>query len=400
MMAKILGITLLTATVLGVLGAPWLAPNPGDEQFRDYLYAPPMRVRVVDAEGAWHLPFVYRWGLVDRVMRTFEEDTSERLVLTWLAAGRLVGLDPDTGQPLLLLGGDSLGRDILSRLLLGARTTLGVAVLAALGALLFGVVVGGIAGYAGGVVDETLMRLADLVMVLPAIYVVLALRAVLPLVLPTAAIFWMLVVLLALVAWPFVARGVRAIVAAERRREYALAAVALGADPVRILLRHLLPATTGFLRVQVTLLLPAFILAEATLSYVGLGFAPPAGQLGCDAARGVEHPRHRRLPLAAQPGGGDYRRRPGGEPGHRRRLRGWIARLGERPRATFVVAPALSRVSCRRNYRDFHFCPPMSIPEHLLRAPAPSLSPSRSVKNRPAVSRTPIASREPGETTR
>ena len=76
---------------------------------------------------------------------------------------------------------------------------------------------------------------------------------------------------------PFVARGVRAIVATERRREYALAAVALGAGPVRILLRHLPPATTGFLTVQVTLLLPSFILGEATPSYVGLGLAPPAG---------------------------------------------------------------------------------------------------------------------------
>ena len=280
MMARMLGVTILTAAVLGVLAAPWLAPNPGDRQFRDYLYAPPMRVRIVDAEGAWHRPFVYRWRLVDRVMRTFDEDASERLPLTWMAGGRVVGLSPDTAQPLLLLGGDSLGRGILSRLLLGARTTLGVAVLAAVGALLIGVVVGGIAGYAGGVVDEALMRFADLVMVLPMIYVLLALRAVLPLVLPTAAIFWLLVVLLAIVAWPFVARGVRAIAAAERRREYALAAIALGAGPVRILLRHLLPATTGFLTVQVTLLLPAFILAEATLSYVGLGFAPPAASWG------------------------------------------------------------------------------------------------------------------------
>ena len=279
-MARILGVTILTAAVLGVLAAPWLAPNPGDEQFRGYLYAPPMRVRVIDTAGAWHLPFVYRWRLVDRVMRTFEKDASQRLPVIWFAGGRLVGLGPDAGQPLLLLGGDSLGRDILSRLLLGARTTLGVAVLAGVGALLIGVVVGGVAGYAGGAIDETLMRLADLVMVLPTIYVVLALRAVLPLVLPTAAIFWMLVVLLAVVGWPFVARGVRAIVAAERRQEYALAAVALGAGPVRILLRHLLPATTGFLRVQVTLLLPAFILAEATLSYVGLGFAPPAASWG------------------------------------------------------------------------------------------------------------------------
>ena len=279
-MSRILGAAILAAAVLGVLAAPWLAPNPGDQQFRDHLYAPPMPVRIIDGEGVWHRPFVYRWRLVDRAMRTFEEDVSERLPITWGAAGRVVGLGPGAGQPLLLLGGDGLGRDILSRLLLGARTTLGVAVLAALGALLLGVVVGGIAGYAGGVVDETLMRLADLVLVLPTIYVVLALRAVLPLVLPTAAVFWLLVVLLAVVAWPYVARGVRAIVAAERRREYALAAVALGAGPVRILRRHLLPATTGFLSVQATLLLPAFILAEATLSYVGLRFAPPAASWG------------------------------------------------------------------------------------------------------------------------
>lgn len=279
-MTRILGATILAAAVLGVLAAPWLAPHRGDEQFRDHLYAPPMRVRVVGTDGTWHLPFVYRWRLVDRVMRRFEEDVAERLPLRGFAAGRLVSLDARAEHPLLLLGGDGLGRDIFSRLLLGARTTLGVAVLAALGALLLGVGVGGVAGYAGGVVDEVLMRIADLVLVLPAIYVVLALRAVLPLVLPPAGVFWLLVVLLAAVGWPFVARGVRAIVATERRREYALAAVALGAGHLRILWRHLLPATTGFLKVQVTLLLPAFILAEATLSYVGLGFAPPAASWG------------------------------------------------------------------------------------------------------------------------
>jgi peptide/nickel transport system permease protein len=180
----------------------------------------------------------------------------------------------------MLLGGDGLGRDLLSRLLLGARTTLGVALLAAVGAVLIGVLIGGVAGYAGGIVDETLMRLADLVLVLPTIYAVLALRAVLPLVLSTRAVFWLLVGLLTVVAWPYVARGVRAIVAAERGREYTLAAIAVGAGPLRILATHLLPATRGFLVVQATLLLPAFILAEATLSYIGLGFAPPAASWG------------------------------------------------------------------------------------------------------------------------
>jgi len=211
-----LGAATLLAALVGALAAPWLAPHVGEQQFRDYLYAPPMRVRVVDADGHWHAPFVHRWRLADRVMRSFDEDRSERYPLRWFVDGRLVGLDSAAGQPLLLLGGDGLGRDLLSRLLLGARTTLGVAFLAAIGAVLIGVLVGGVAGYAGGIVDETLMRFADLVLVLPTIYAVLALRAVLPPVLSVGAVFWLLVGLLALVGWPYVARGVRAIVAAER----------------------------------------------------------------------------------------------------------------------------------------------------------------------------------------
>ena len=110
------------------------------------------------------------------------------------------------------------------------------------------------------------MRTADFVMVLPAVYVVLALRSVMPLVLSTTRVFWTMAGVLALAAWPYCARGVRAIVAAERRKEYAESAKAAGAGRMRILLRHLLPATRGFLAVQGTLLLPAFILAEATLS--------------------------------------------------------------------------------------------------------------------------------------
>lgn len=280
MVTRIFGATLLIAVFGGALAGPWIAPHSGEEQFRDYLYAPPMRVRILDREGRWRAPFVHRWRLADRVMRTFQEDRSERHPLRWFVGGRLVGLDAAAEQPLLLLGGDGLGRDMLSRLLLGARTTLGVAFLAAIGAVLIGVAVGGLAGYAGGMVDESLMRFADLVLVLPTIYAVLALRAVLPSVLSTATVFWLLVGLLSLVAWPYVARGVRAIVAAERGREYTLAAVAVGAGPVRILVTHLLPATRGFLTVQATLLLPAFILAEATLSYVGVGFAQPASSWG------------------------------------------------------------------------------------------------------------------------
>jgi peptide/nickel transport system permease protein len=182
--------------------------------------------------------------------------------------------------PWFLLGSDALGRDVLSRLLAGARLSLGVALLSALLAIAIGAGVGAAAGYAGGWLDALLMRTADLVIVLPGIYVVLALRGVLPLVLTTREVFGALVGVLALVGWPPVARGVRGILNVERRSEYAEAARALGASPLRVMTRHLLPATLGFLGVQATVLVPAFVMAEATLSFAGLGFAAPAPSWG------------------------------------------------------------------------------------------------------------------------
>jgi peptide/nickel transport system permease protein len=163
---------------------------------------------------------------------------------------------------------------------LGARASLGVAAVATLGALSLGALVGALAGYAGGRLDELVMRVADFVLVLPAIYVILALRAAMPLVLTSPQVFWTMTLVLAAAGWPYPARGVRAIVAAETRKEYAESARAIGAGSTRILLRHLLPAARGFLGVQATLLLPAFILAEATLSFVGLGFAEPTPSWG------------------------------------------------------------------------------------------------------------------------
>ena len=154
------------------------APNSPRRQFRDHLYAPPMRPRIVDESGSLRAPFVYPLRLVDRVERRYEEDRTRRLPLTWFTAGRLVQVDSPDDDPLLLLGGDHLGRDVFARLVLGARLSLGVALTAALGALIIGALLGAAAGATGGLTDEVLMRTADFVLVLPAIYVVLALRAV------------------------------------------------------------------------------------------------------------------------------------------------------------------------------------------------------------------------------
>jgi peptide/nickel transport system permease protein len=124
------------------------------------------------------------------------------------------------------------------------------------------------------------MRATDFMMVLPAMYVALALRAVLPLVLSPVAVFALMASIFAIVGAPFIARGVRAIVKSERRSDYASSAQAAGAGGLRLLMVHLLPATRGFLAVELTMLVPAFIVAEATLSYVGLGFPEPIASWG------------------------------------------------------------------------------------------------------------------------
>jgi peptide/nickel transport system permease protein len=260
------GLALLVTVVLVALAAPWFAPNPPDRQFDTYLYAPPTQLHFDAGDGAYFYPL----RVVSRLERRFEERPEQPVRVAWFS-GHLIA-STDEREPLLLLGADSYGRDIFSRLLYGARASLGLALLATVAAMVIGTIVGSVAGYAGGVVDELLSRLSDFVLVLPAIYVVLALRAVMPLVLPPRDVFLLLVGIFGLVGWPVVARGVRGIIASEREREYVAAGRALGAGPLRLLVVHLLPATRGYLATQATLLLPAFILAEATLSYVGLGF--------------------------------------------------------------------------------------------------------------------------------
>jgi peptide/nickel transport system permease protein len=274
------GLFLLAVAVVAAVGAPVLAPHASDASFRALLNAPPTRPHIRDDMGQWHAPFIYPWVLVNQLEQRYEQDRSQRVSLAWFSGGRLVRSQDAERAPLFLLGADSYGRDVFSRLLFGARVSLGLAVVAALGALVLGASVGGLAGYTGGPADDVLMRASDFVLVLPAMYVALALRSVLPLVLAPRDIFLILAGIFAIVGAPFFARGVRAIVRSERRQDYAVAATSLGASHARVLTRHLLPAARGFMVVQITMLVPAFIIAEATLSYVGLGFPDPTPSWG------------------------------------------------------------------------------------------------------------------------
>ena len=250
------------------LAAPASAPHLPTSQFPDRAYAPPMRIRVFH-HGSLHAPFVYKQTLVDRLLRRYTTDSSAPVPLRFFRHG-LVSIDAEHG-PLLLLGADALGRDTWSRLLHGARWSLGVAVCGLFGALLIGVVAGAAAGTMGRRVDAGLMWTADFVLALPGAYLVLVLRGALSPVLSSWEVFVFLSLLLAVSAWPHVARGVRAIVAVERERDYAEAARAAGAGPWRVAW-ELLPAARGFILVEIVLLLPAMLVAEATISFLGLGF--------------------------------------------------------------------------------------------------------------------------------
>lgn len=251
---------LLLAVIAGLaLAGPLLAPYGASERFADHLHAPPMRVHL-DASGL----YVHPLALVDRLEQRFAVDSSRRVGLPW--AGH------DDRAPVFLLGADAMGRDVLSRLLHGARASLGLALVATAGTLVAGALLGLWAGYAGGLVERGVMTLGDLLMVLPMLYVVVALRAALPLVLPLGTIVLVLSALFVMLGWPRVARGVRAIVRAEASREHITAALAVGASRWRVMTRHLLPACLGYLAVQTALLVPTFVLTEATLSFIGLGF--------------------------------------------------------------------------------------------------------------------------------
>ena len=215
-------------------------------------------------------PFFYPQRLTDRLEERYEEDRTQPIAVGGSPAGGWLPSRPALRR-CCWPGRTRSGRDVFARAIHGARVSLGIGALAVTGAALLGLLIGGLAGARGGWFETVVMRAADVGAVLPAIYIVVALRSALPLVLPVSTTIAIVIAILAVVGTPWVARGVRSIVAAERESAYAEAARAAGASPWRVLMRHLLPATRGYVVTQATLLFPAIVVAEATLSFVGLG---------------------------------------------------------------------------------------------------------------------------------
>jgi peptide/nickel transport system permease protein len=184
-----------------------------------------------------------------------------------------------------LLGTDSLGRDMLSRIIHGARISLFIAALAVSISISIGVLLGSIAGYYGGFLDSLIMRFVDLVLSFPSLFLILTLVAVLG---PNTT---MLAVVLGALGWTSTARIVRAQYLSLRAQEFAEAARALGASNMRIIFRHLLPNTMAPIIVSITLGVPGVILGESALSFLGLGVLPPEMSWGSLVNAGMPHIR-------------------------------------------------------------------------------------------------------------
>ena len=172
---------LLAAIAAAAVLAPVVAPHDPNARFADHPHAPPTRLRVFH-EGTPGAPFFYPQRLIDRLEERYVPDRGRPTAVRWLSRGKLI-VEPEGSPPLLLAGADAAGRDVFARTVAGARVSLGIGLAAVAGAALLGVLIGGLAGAQGGWVDAVVMRGIDVAAVLPAIYVVVALRAALPLVL-------------------------------------------------------------------------------------------------------------------------------------------------------------------------------------------------------------------------
>ena len=252
-----------------------IAPNSATEQFHDRAWAPPMRLHAAGGDV-----FAHPLHLSDRLTRSFNEDNSRRLDVDLFSRGRLVSTDPAAADPVLLLGADALGRDILARVAGAARWSLGVSIVGALLSILVGALFGALAAGGGRVADRLVVAASTGLATLPELYIVLALRAALPLVMTPPQVFAALVLLFGVVGWPLTARGVRGILLRERALDYAEAARAAGASRLRVMFVHLLPASSGFLVTQFLILVPGFLITEVTLSFLGLGFPEPTPSWG------------------------------------------------------------------------------------------------------------------------
>ncbi len=277
-----------------LLFADFIAPYTKDFSDRSMAYVPPSKIFVIDENGKFSAPYTYNYKRefdpVNLRIR-YSLDRSQKHYIKFFAQGqpyKFWGVIPmkrhlittDKDGRLFLLGTDINGRDVFSRLLFGGRISMTIGFLALFVLFPIGLLYGGIAGYFGGKTDMLMMRFAEAIMCIPSFYLLIILASILPSGMTSIQRFMLIVIILALIGWAGFARVVRGMVLSVKNQEYVQAARSIGASRLGIIVKHILPQTTSYVIVAMTLSVPGYILSESGLSFLGLGIQQPDASWG------------------------------------------------------------------------------------------------------------------------
>lgn len=289
-----IALIVLGVIYLALFLADFIAPYTKDFSDRTMAYVPPSKIFTIDETGHLSKPYTYNYTR-DFNPQTLEIeynlDRSKKHYVKFFSQGqpyKFLGLIPmkrhlittDSEGRLFLLGTDINGRDVFSRILFGGRISMTIGFLALFVLFPIGLLYGGISGYFGGKVDMLMMRFAEAVMSIPSFYLLIILASILPSGMTSTQRFLLIVIILALIGWAGFARVVRGMVLSIKNQEYIQAAQSIGASKMRIIIKHILPQTTSFVIVAMTLSIPSYILSESGLSFLGLGIQQPDASWG------------------------------------------------------------------------------------------------------------------------
>lgn len=296
----VLCLLILALIHLAAVLADFLAPYSYSNEERAYSYAPPSKIHIIDENGKWHWPYICgRKISFDEIHnRIYRELPDQKFPVQFFVKGdsyKILWLVPCSrhlfgvkeGGKIFLCGADSRGRDLFSRLLHGARISLSIGLIGVLISFTIGLLIGGIAGYYGGRVDDLLMRICEMFMLFPGFYLLLALRAVVPPNFNSVQVYFAIIVILSFIGWASLARVIRGMCLSLREREFVLAAKTMGLTDLSIIIRHILPHTLSYSLIAVMLSIPGYILAESALSMIGLGIQDPYASWGNLLAEGM-----------------------------------------------------------------------------------------------------------------